>query len=86
MSMDNGHLKSALLDDAYEKLTHGEADGFDKLIIVIHEESVATREQIVEHCGGNGGTSGTEKTTIWTALTTGVAAVVVAAGHKLGVV
>lgn len=48
---ENGQLKASLLDDAYDRIASGSADGFDRLAIIIHEEAVATRRDITERCG-----------------------------------
>ena len=45
---ENGHLKQAIIDGAYERYDAQEATDFDRLMILFHEEHVETRECIIE--------------------------------------
>ena len=48
MGAENGHLSQTLTDEAYARISTGEADGFDRLMIITHEEGVRIRRDLSE--------------------------------------
>lgn len=46
--MRNGHLLKSIVEDAYDRLQRGEGSDMDRLLVVVHEEQVRTRGDLVD--------------------------------------